>query len=80
MTTEHIKTVIVGSIAGLSGFGAWLFTLAPTYQTELLTPFINIAPVNWRPGLGAGLKLLSMVTGLYATYRAAKSGPTLPTK
>lgn len=77
---EHMKTTVAAVIAGLSGFGSWLFTLAPTYQTDLLKPMIDIAPISWRPALGLGLRGLAFASGLYATYRASKSGPATPTK
>lgn len=74
MSTK-IQAITAAWIAGISAFIAWLMALPPESQTTLLAPLIDITPIEWRPAIGLATRALATVTTIYATYKAAHSGP-----
>lgn len=69
---------ISGGISFVATFIGWFITLAPNQQGDAIAPIIAIVPVNWQAGIGIALKALGGISGLYATFKAAQSGPKQP--
>lgn len=70
---------ISGVISFTATFIGWFITLPPNQQGDVIAPIIAIVPVNWQAGIGVTLKAIGGISGLYATFKAAQSGPTTPT-
>lgn len=68
-----------GGISFLATFIGWFITLPPNQQNDTIAPIIAIVPVNWQVKIGIALKAIGGISGLYATFKAAQSGPTTPT-
>ncbi len=73
---------ISGAYGAIASVGGWFITLPPEQQNSFVAPLIAVVPVKWQVGIAAVLKISGAVSGLYATFKAAQSGPTtqLPTK
>lgn len=64
--------------SGLTGYLAYFIALPPNLQTGIMGQLIGIAPPPWQPFLAGFMKSASVILGLYATYKAAHSGPQTP--
>lgn len=69
------KAIWAAIVSALSGFISWLANTPPSQQDAVLGPLVDLLPLHWRPIIGAGMKMLSGVAGIYATMQAAHSGP-----
>lgn len=78
--TNKLRAGIAGGVSGISAFIAWLATVPPEQQTALLGPLVELMPIEWRAGIGLGMRALATVSTIYAVYQAAKSGPQTPPK
>ena len=76
--TSKTKTIWAAVVAGVSGFLGFLATLPPDTQTGIFSQLEDVFPVNWRAQIGSGLKFISMIAGIYASYHAAHAGPQTP--
>lgn len=78
--TNKYQAIASGVIAAVTGFLSWFLMLPPNQQGDVIAPLIAIVPVSWQSGIAVGLKALGAFTGLYATFKAAQSGPQSPPK
>lgn len=77
MSTK-LQALLYGALSAFSGYIAYFVALPPNLQTGILGELIGVAPPAWQPALAATTKTLSVFLGLYATYKAAHSGPQTP--
>ena len=78
--TSKIQALVTAWVAGVSAFIAWLVSLPPESQTGLITPLIELAPLDWRPGIGLFTRAIATISTIYAVYSASHSGPQTPPK
>ena len=78
--TSKYQAILSGIVAAVTGFLSWFLMLPPSQQGDVIAPLIAIVPVPWQSGLAVAMKALGAVTGLYATFKAAQSGPQSPPK
>ncbi len=78
--TSKIRAGIAGAVSGIASFVAWLATVPPSEQNALLGPLVDMLPLEWRPAIGLGMRLLATTSTIYAVYQAAHSGPSTPLK
>lgn len=75
---SKLKALVTAWVAGVSAFVAWLVSLPPESQTSLIMPLIDLAPLDWRPGIGLFTRTLATISTIYAVYSASHSGPQTP--
>lgn len=73
-----LKVILASSGTGISGFINWLATVPPEQQSGWLAALVELTPLHWRPNVGLFTRCLTLFLGIYATYLAARSGPTPP--
>lgn len=78
MNTPKTRALVGATIAGASGFLAWLATVPPEQQDALLGPIVSLLPLHWRPTIGAVMRALSSVAAIYTALQASHSGPQTP--
>ena len=78
MNTKR-NVILASAGAGFSGFINWLATVPPEQQSGWLAALVELTPLHWRPNVGLFTRCLTLSLGIYATYLAARSGPTPPT-
>jgi hypothetical protein len=72
---QAILTAIVGAI---TGFVSFIANTPPEQQSALLGQLVELMPVEWRPTIALWARFISGVAVLWATYKAAQSGPKAP--
>jgi len=77
MNTKR-KVILTSAGAGFFGFVNWLATVPPEQQSGWLAALVELTPLHWRPNVGLFTRFLTLFLGIYATYLAARSGPTPP--
>ena len=78
MNTKR-SVILTSAGAGFFGFVNWLATVPPEQQSGWLAALVELTPLHWRPNVGLFTRCLTLFLGIYATYLAARSGPTTPT-
>lgn len=79
MKNLKLQAIIYGIISGITNFVGWFITMTPEQQNSTIAPIIAIVPVHWQSPIGMFLKAVGAITAVYATMKAAQSGPkTLP--
>lgn len=78
--TSKVQALIYGIASAVTGYVAYFIGLPPSLQTGILGDLIALAPYGWQPALASTGKTISTLTGIYATYKAAHSGPQTPPK
>ena len=73
------NVILTSAGAGFFGFVNWLATVPPEQQSGWLAALVELTPLHWRPNVGLLTRCLTLFLGIYATYLAARSGPTPPT-
>lgn len=76
--TSRIQAITSGIVSAITTFIAWLATVPPQQQTDMLGVFLEAFPYEWRAPLGAWCKIIATLSGIYATVKAAQSGPAQP--
>lgn len=79
MTTK-LQVFVTGAVSAVTTFLGWFVTLPPNQQGDIIAPIIAVVPVTWQAGIAVVLKVVGAVSGLYATFKAAQSGPQSPPK
>lgn len=79
MTNKH-QAIFSGILAAVTSFLSWFLMLPPNQQGDIIAPLIAVVPVSWQSGIAVAMKGIGAVTGLYATFKAAQSGPQSPPK
>lgn len=76
--TNKIQAIWAAILSGVTGYLAYFIALPPSLQTGIMGDIITQAPAAWQPALAGTAKTLSMFLGMWATYKAAHSGPQTP--
>lgn len=79
MSTK-LQAILAAIFSAVTGYVAYFIALPPSLQTGILGDVIALAPAGWQPAVASITKTLSTVLGFYATYKAAHSGPSIPTQ
>lgn len=78
--TNKYQAIASGVIAAVMSFISWFLMLPPSQQGDVIAPLIALVPVTWQSSIAVAMKAVGAVTGLYATFKAAQSGPQSPPK
>lgn len=78
--TSKLRAGISGFISGVCAFIAWLVMVPPEQQTALLSPLVELTPIQYRDYVGLIMRGLATFSSIYAVYSAAQSGPATPPK
>lgn len=78
--TDKLQAILAALMAGLAGFVNWLATVPPEQQSGWLAALVEITPIEHRPNVGLFTRFLGLFLGIYATYKASRSGPQSPPK
>lgn len=78
--SSKTQAIVSSIFAAMFGFINWLATVPPEQQSGILATLVEVTPVQWRPTVGVWTRALMMFLGIYATYKAAHSGPQTPPK
>lgn len=76
--STKIQALLYAAGGGAAGYIAYFLGLPQNLQTGVLGELINLCPASWQPAGAAITKTLSTFLTLYATYKAAHSGPQTP--
>lgn len=76
--TSKLQAKIGAIVAGVTAFISWLATVPPEQQSGILAPLVDLLPLTWRPQIGLATRALATVSAIWATYKAAHSGPQTP--
>lgn len=76
--TSKIHANVAAIFTAFFGFVAWLTTVPPEMQSGMLGAIVGVFPVSWQPTIGLWAKALTVLSGAWATYKAAHSGPQTP--
>lgn len=78
--TNKIQALISGCVSGVSAFISWLVMIPPEQQTKMLSPLVELTPIEWRDAVGLFTRGLATATSIYAVFKASQSGPQSPPK
>lgn len=72
------QVIVSGIAAGITGYIAYFLALPPSLQGGIMGQVISVCPVAWQPFMAGSMKTISVFLGIYATYKASRSGPKTP--
>lgn len=78
--TTKLQALLYGIASGITGYLAYFLALPPSLQGGIMGQVISVCPVGWQPFMAGSMKTISVFLGIYATYKAAHSGPQTPPK